>query len=213
MMERHMKSVKCRMELCALNFLVLGIPPKDDALNIDLHVLVSKMRTSRDEMKIRCSKLLAAYYCGDDEAMKMKSKQHINHGVYVSLEKKFLGEPHIRNYLSNLADVLAENGEEKVLHRLQMKKSYIVSSAGKGSVGAKTLLMQRRKRWCVVSCLSSIFRKLLKRSDVEYSPGRVNHGRLGSPDEGEARMKPTDESNSPFMTQTDGSYLCPVKRK
>lgn len=134
MIERERDAVKVLLMMNAIQFLSLDCPPRNDRLEVDMISLIPQMRMAMEEDQAVsiCAGALAAYYTDSVEPGTPAARASMDYpDLYVQLEKKFLGNSCIRNFLSVIADAYKDDGETTIYNRLIAKNAYVASGAGK----------------------------------------------------------------------------------
>lgn len=134
MIEKERDAVKVLLMMNAIQFLALDCPPHNDRLEVNMISLIPQMRMAieKDEAVSICAGALAAYYTDSIEPGTPASKASVDYpDLYAKLEKKFLENSCIRNFLSVIADAYKDDGEATIYNRLIAKNAYVATGPGK----------------------------------------------------------------------------------
>ena len=134
MIEKERDAVKVLLMMNAIQFLALDCPPYNDRLEVDMISLIPQMRMVMEgnDVAAICAGAIAGYYTNSIEPGTPAARARVDYpDLYANLEKKFLENSCIRNFLSVVADAYKDDGEATIYNRLVAKNAYVASGAGK----------------------------------------------------------------------------------
>ena len=185
-----------RMTLCAIGYFAMKIIPSDDALRVDVSRIIKLMRCEKRLEIVMFSNQLAREYCCVMRCHMIETLPECM--KYEDGKRWFLNNGHVRNYLSALADIYVNYGEGELMKRLIKEGRYVVHTSGK-KIARDSLMMSG---WnCgdlqvdgVCGLLNRLIFAARKRPILRNIVSPLPTMAAKSPDEGEARTIPTDES-------------------
>ena len=134
MIDKERDAVKMLVLMNAIEFLGAGCPPTNDELQIDFVSVMMDMKSLLESNNPRaiCAGGIAGYYTDSLESGTPAARAEFDYpDMYRDLENAFLGNEHIVNFLSAVADCYQGDGESTIHDRLLAKNAYVTSSPGK----------------------------------------------------------------------------------
>ena len=154
MNEKERGAVKMLLMMNAIQFLVFDCLPQNDRLEISAANITQigtamRMALNGDNPSVTCAMALAGYYTDSitvGSPIAMASTDYPD--LYAQLEKKFLSNSCMLNFLSVVADAYKDDGEPTIYNRLVAKNAYVASGAGKDFArSGLTITPKKRGFW------------------------------------------------------------------